>query len=136
VFFRGNNLEVTIEERKISLTPEYDISAPGRALHARQVVFALLNKIEVQTEDGSLVATIQNEPSLFRSKYEFAMADRGTFEFQCEQRLKCVYECEGGESLQLYRHKGLRYSVFRGEGQIAAFAESPVNIGMGGGMRF
>lgn len=51
-------MEATIEERKISLTPEYDISVPGRTLHARQVVFALLDKIEVQTEDGSLVATI------------------------------------------------------------------------------
>ncbi len=60
----------------------------------------------------------------------FLMA--GFYRFQCEKIWKGVFVCEGNEGyFRLYTHKGLNYSIFLNERQIAAFTRNSIVIGKG-----
>lgn len=70
-----------------------------------------------------------------RSKYKFELASGKAYRFQREKIWKGVFACENGEeSFRLYRHKGLNYSIFSNDVQIAAFSKNRVEIS--GGERY
>ena len=67
-----------------------------------------------------------------RMKYDFELADGTTYRFWCEKLWKRVFQCEGNhECFRMYEHRGLRYSIFVGDSQIAAFTKNRVTIGKG-----
>lgn len=124
-------MDVTIQERYLSLFTEYDISAPGRTLYARKEMLTLFSKIDLQ-EDGRLVAKLQGQFSVLRNRFEFDLTDGRAWHFECVDRLRNVYECRcGDEMLTLYEHRGLNRSVFKGDRQIAAYAKNRVSFGAG-----
>jgi uncharacterized protein YxjI len=125
-------MDVTINERAMSLFTEYDVSAPGRMLYARKEVFALFHTIDVKDEAQQLIAKLQGQFSVLRNRYEFDFTDGRVCHFECVDRLRSVYECRCGEDLwTLYEHRGLRRSIFKGDRQIAAYAKNRVSIGSG-----
>jgi uncharacterized protein YxjI len=125
-------MDVTVQERRMSLWTEYDIEAPGRSLHAKKEMFTLFSKVDLETADGQLLAKLQGQFSVLRNRYEFDLADGRVGHFECVDRLRNVYECRCGEVvLSLYEHRGLGRSIFAGERQIAAYAKNRVSIGSG-----
>jgi uncharacterized protein YxjI len=125
-------MNVTINERVLSLFTEYDISAPGRMLYARKEVFALFHTVDVKDEAQQLIAKLQGQFSVLRNRYEFDFTDSRVCHFECVDRLRSVYECKCGENvLTLYEHRGLRRSIFQGDRQIAAYAKNRVSFGSG-----
>lgn len=125
-------MNVTIEERKFSFTSKYDIDTPGENWFARKAVFAWPARIQLQHSDGQPIATLQGQFSFFRSRFQFSFSGGRQVLFQCEKRWKGVYVCaDAKESWCLYRHHGLRYSIFQGDRQIAAFEKNRVVIGSG-----
>jgi uncharacterized protein YxjI len=125
-------MDVTVQERRMSLWTEYDITAPGRNLHAKKEMFTLFSKIALETEDGQPLAKLQGQFSVLRSRYEFDLADGRVGHFECVDRLRSIYECRcGKEVLSLYEHRGLNRSIFAGDRQIAAYAKNRVSIGSG-----
>ena len=127
-----NELNVTIQERKFSFRSTYDISAPGVTYFAQKAFFAFLDKLELRTKAGELVAKLQSHFTFIRTNYDFILTDGRTYHFLCEKIWKGVYVCERSEeSFHLYRHKGLRYSIFKGDDQIAAITKNRLVIGNG-----
>lgn len=125
-------MDVTIKERAASFCTEYDISTPDRALYAREEMFTLLNKIELQTKGGDTLARLQGQFSVLRSKYEFDLMGGMVYDFECVDRWKSIYECRCGDDLlTLYQHKGLNHSIFKNERQIAAYSKNRVSFGKG-----
>jgi uncharacterized protein YxjI len=125
-------MDVTIQERMMSLFTEYDISAPGRTLYARKEVFALFHTVDVKDEAQQSIAKLQGQFSVLRNRYEFDFTDGRVCHFECVDRLRNVYECRCGEDvLSLYEHRGLRRSIFKGDRQIAAYAKNRVSVGSG-----
>jgi hypothetical protein len=125
-------VNVTIKERKLTLLSEYDISAAGTNYYARKQFTFLFNKLQLRTEAGEVVAGMQSRFSFFRSKYDFQLSDGRLYHFQCENLWKNVYVCEReAECYQLYQHKGLKFSIFRNQTQIAAFTKNRIVIGNG-----
>jgi uncharacterized protein YxjI len=123
-------VDVTIQERIVSFTSEYDISAPSGDYYARKTIFSLTDQLELTTAAGQPVAKIEGEISPLRHKHEFILTDGRTYQFGCEKIWKQVYACEGnGEAYTLYEHRGLNYSIFNGDRQIAAFTKNRVVIG-------
>jgi hypothetical protein len=65
----------------------------------------------------------------FRAAYRFIFADGERYRFRREKFWKAVYLCSGeNESFQLYGHKGLNFSIFQEDRQIAAFCKNQIKI--------
>jgi uncharacterized protein YxjI len=125
-------MDVTIEERKISFTSEYDIATPTDNYNARKAILALNDSIEVTKEGGAVAAHIQGHFSPLRSKHDITMTDGRAYAFECEKLLTRVFKCEGGsDAYTLYEHRGLKFSIFKGDVQIAAFTKNLMVIGSG-----
>jgi uncharacterized protein YxjI len=68
-------MDVTIQERSMSLFTEYDITAPDRTWYAKKQVFSLLHKVDLTTDGGEPVAKLQGKFAVLGDKYEFDLAD-------------------------------------------------------------
>jgi uncharacterized protein YxjI len=125
-------VDISIRERRLSFASEYDVETPAGNYYARRAVFSFTDHLELKDSDGGVLATIEGKLSPLRNKHSFLLNDGRAFEFGCEKLWTQVYTCEGnGEIYRLYQHKGLSYSVFRDEGQIAAFTKNRVVWGKG-----
>jgi len=124
-------VNITIQERAFAFRSEYDISTPDRNYYARKKLFSIRAKVELMTGEDRVVATIRSL-SFFRSRYDFELSDGNVYRFRCEKFWKGVYACEGNEErYHLYQHKGLRYSIFQDDRQIAAITKNRLVVGKG-----
>jgi len=120
-------MNITIRERKFSFTAEYDIEVPGGRYYARKAYFSLTDKLKLQDDSGRLLARIRGSISLIRKRHEFLLDDGRAYRFHCEKFWKGVYVCEASQdSYRLYQHKGLRYSIFHNDRQVAAFQKNRI----------
>ena len=125
-------MNVTIRERKFSLRSEYDIEAPDCSYCARKKLFSLLPRLELFTERHHLLARIMGRWSLFRTRYDFVFTEGNAYRFWREKVWKGVFACENNEEkFKMYTHKGLNYSIFHNDLQIAAFRKNRIVIGKG-----
>lgn len=125
-------MDVSIQERKISLTSEYDISTPQGDFYAKKQFFSFTDNLELSNAAGEVVAKIDGEISPLRHVHDFYLPDEREYRFSKEKIFKGVYACEGkGETYRLYEHRGLNYSIFKDERQIAAFTRNRVVFGKG-----
>jgi len=123
---------MTIKERSLSFRSEYEIETPGCCYFAKKSAFSFPAELMLQSSDERLLAKIQGRLSFLREKFDFTLADGRTFHFWCEKRWKRVFDCEGSnDTYRLYGHKGLRYSIFQGDRQIAAFTKNRIVFGKG-----
>lgn len=82
--------------------------------------------------NGQVMARIKGRFSFFRSKHDFELSDGKVYRFECEKLWKRVFVCaRDNERYYLYEHKGLNYSIFQGDSQIAAFTKNRFKIGKG-----
>jgi uncharacterized protein YxjI len=120
-------MNITIQERKFSFTAEYDIEVPGGRYYARKAYFSLTDKLKLQDENGRLLARIRGLISPFRHRHEFYLADGRVYRFHCEKLWRRVFTCEGNQGFyRLYEHKGLCYSIFHNDRQVAAFKKNRI----------
>lgn len=123
---------VTIQQREFSWRSEYEIETPSCIYFAQKKYLSLLGQIKLFAPRERLVASIKRYFSWFRPKYDFEQTDGPTYGFRCEKAWRGVYVCENaGESSHLYQHKGLNFSIFQNDVQIAAFTKKRVKIGAG-----
>jgi uncharacterized protein YxjI len=128
----GGRLDVSINERSISFTSEYDISTPTGEYYARKEFFSFTDNLELRTASGNVVAKIEGEISPLRHKHDFHFSDGRECSFGCEKLWTRVYACVGsGETYKLYEHRGLNYSIFKEDRQIAAFSKNRVVFAKG-----
>lgn len=124
-------MEIVIQENPSSWASKYDITTPFGDYYAEKKLFSVPAKLVLFSEDRSILARLNSRFSL-RMKYDFAFSDGKTYQFWCEKMWKGVFACEGGEEkYRLYQHKGLNYSIFQDDRQIAAFASNRVIVGKG-----
>jgi len=124
---------LSIKERIISLRSTYDIVSPdGKTYTAEKKIFSLFPNLKILDAGGQQVLNLKGGFALFSQKYDFIFADGRTYHYKTEQRLKPVYKAEGnGETYRLYRHRGVKFSVFNGDKQIAAITKNRLTIGSG-----
>lgn len=117
-------MDVSIQEKSFSFGVQYTIETPEKTLHANKKILSLLTHIDLFSASDSLLATISGE-SLLRSIYSIQLTDGTSYVFRREKLWKGVFACEGeGETYHLYTHKGLRYSIFKNDAQIASLRRS------------
>ena len=125
-------MNISIQERKFTLRSEYDISTPSARYYAVKKLFSFLDNLQLQSHDRRILATIKGSFSPFRGRHDFLFSDGRHYRFWCEKIWRNVFACEGsGEHFRLYVHKGLNYSIFQDDRQIAAFTRDSLVIGKG-----
>ena len=126
-------MDLSIKERIISLRSTYDVVAPdGAAYTAEKKIFSLFPNLKVVDGSGQIVVNLKGGFALFSQKYDFVFSDGRTYHYKTEHRIKPVYLAEGnGEAYRLYRHRGVKFSVFKGDTQIAAVTKNRIAIGSG-----
>jgi len=125
-------VNITVQQRKFSLRSEYEISTPGGTYFAQKKYFSWRDKIRLVGPCEQILARIISRFSLFRCRYDFELSSGKTYHFRREKFWKGVYVCESSEeSFRLYEHKGLNYSIFHNDSQIAAFSKNRLKIGNG-----
>jgi len=125
-------MNITIQRRAFTFSSKYEIETPSSIYSARKKPFSWSDRIELFASRDCLVATIRGHFLSFRSKYDFNLTEGKVYHFECKKMWKGVYLCEGGEeSFRLYKHKGLNYSIFRNDEQIAAFNKNRIQVGGG-----
>src|ERR1700677_5067385 len=124
---------LSIKERIISLRSTYDIVAPdGKAYTAEKKIFSLFPNLKIVDASGQQIVNLKGGFALFSQKYDFIFTDGRTYHYKTEQRLKPVYLAEGNnEVYRLYRHRGVKFSVFKSDSQIAAVTKNRIAIGSG-----
>lgn len=122
-------MNLTIRERKFSFTAEYDIEIPGGHYSARKAFFAFTDRLKLLDQSGNLLAQIRGGISPIRHRHDFLLADGRLFHFRCEKFWRRVFTCaQDLDAYTLYEHKGLRYSIFHHERQVAAFAKNRITL--------
>ena len=125
-------MDITIQQDAISLRSEYEITTPGCIYIAQKKFFSWGDKIKIFGPRDRLVARIRSRMSFFRKRYDFELADGLIYRFRQEKLWTGVYACEGAnDRYVLYEHRGLNYSVFQNDSQIAAFTKNGFKIGNG-----
>ena len=123
---------VRVSEQSISLGSKYEIATPAGDFNAQKRIFSFLDDIELRKCTGEPVAKIEGEISPLRQKHRFALQDGRVYQYECEKMWKQVYTCLGNnETYRLYSHRGLNYSIFKEDRQIAAFTKNHVVFGHG-----
>jgi uncharacterized protein YxjI len=132
--FSGRAMIITIQQSEFSWRSEYEIETPSciYSAIAQKKLLSFSGQVKLFAPRERLVATIRRYFSPFRSKYDFELTDGGIYSFCCEKAWKGVYVCENAkESFHLYRHKGLNFSIFQNDIQVAAFTKNKVKLGAG-----
>jgi len=125
-------MDLSIKERMISLRSTYDIVAPNGTYKAEKKIFSLFPNLKIMDGAGQEAVNLKGGFALFSQKYDFVFADGRTYHYKTEQRLKPVYLAEGnGEQYRLYRHRGVNFSVYKGDTQVAAITKNRLTIGSG-----
>ena len=123
-------MNITIDHRPTLFGADYKISTPACIYLAKRSVFSWATKITIIGPGEKLAARILGSFSFLRSKYRFEFPDGQIYRFECEKLWKGVFVCENlNEKFQLYSHKGLNYSIFQNDRQIASFAGNSVQLG-------
>jgi uncharacterized protein YxjI len=125
-------MNLSIKERKLSLRSTYDIVTDSAAYTAVRKLLAIFPSIQVVDSGNQPALTLKGGFALFSQKYTMVFPDGRTFNYKTEKRIKAVYLAEGGgEQYRLYRHRGVTFSVFKGDTQIAAVSKNRMVIGAG-----
>lgn len=123
-------MDVSIQQAMSSPPSQYEIETPACIYQARKKWLSFQGRVELSGPRDRLVATIVGKPVFFHANFQFELADGRQYHFWLEKVWKGVYLCEGGnEVFQLYRHKGLDYSIFQNNTQVAAFSKNSVTVG-------
>jgi len=125
-------MNITVQEHEFSIRSEYEISTPGCIYFAQKNFFSFRDKITLRGPRGQELARINSRFSFFRCRYDFELSEGKIYLFWREKFWKGVFVCESAdETFRLYEHKGLNYSVFQNNRQIAAFNKNRIKIGKG-----
>jgi hypothetical protein len=124
-------LDVSIQEKSFSFGVGYSIETPETTLQAHKKIFSLLPHITLQSAYASTIATITGW-SLLLTSFTIELGGSGIYKYHTEKLWKGVDICEGdGGPFHLYAHKGVRYSIFQNDDQIATFSRNRLIIGNG-----
>ena len=122
---------ITVQQRQVALSSEYEIETPECIYEAKKKWPSWRDKVTLFAPRGRIVARITGRPSFFRAKYDFELADGTVYHLREERVWKGVFVCRSpNESFCLYQHKGLNFSIFKSDLQIAAFSKNPVTVGV------
>lgn len=123
---------VTIQQATSSPPSQYEIETIACLHCAKKKWPTIKAQVGLFAPRDGLTAKIQGDGWIFDCHYDFLLTEGKNYHFKAEKVWRGVYRCEGpDDSLHLYRHKGLKYSIFQKDLQIAAFERDAVGIGGG-----
>ena len=125
-------MDVFVKELNFTFASEYEISTPILSYSARKAIFSFNDKIQLISQNGKVEARIRGHFSPLRQRHDFILSDGRIFAYRCEKLWKGVFSCTGqGMTFRLLQHRGLKFSIFQNDSQIAAFTKNRIVFGKG-----
>ncbi len=122
-------MNIALKKQKLSFRCKYVVNAPDSNYYAEKSLLPFGGFRLLSGDREKTLVRIRSRPSFFRAKHEFQLPHGPVYRFRRETFWTGVFVCDGGqEPYRLYTHKGLRYSLFRGDWQVAAFVKHRIVI--------
>jgi len=123
-------MEIDINQKKISVGDKYKIFTDGQHTHnATKDFLQLLPEINLFDNNAGLARiTINKRFSWFKAKYEITTRrDNNILPFTTKSYWKLHYQCQCGTThYDIYGHRGLKYSIYKNDIQIAWWGKKAV----------
>ena len=117
-------MEITLKEH-IGLTAlEYEIATPHGNLLAKSLPAFFKTAFEICSSNAP-VAHLEEESSVFRSRYRFTLQDGRSYSFESEKLWSPVYQCIGaGETWSLHKDSQHKLSIQKDGNMMASITRS------------
>lgn len=126
-------MEIDINQKAISIGNKYDIYCNKQPLRfARSQLFQFLSQIELRDEKGQILLTINERFTILRTRYDIEYPNGVILEFRTISVWKGHYQCKFNQDVyDIYSHRGLKYSIYKNNSQIAWWNQDAVSVGKG-----
>ena len=121
---------IDINQAKLALGNQYKIFMNSVEIYfASQTLLRPFPKITLVKSDHGLPRLVINRiPTLFKPKYEIELWDKNVVQYTTKSFWKNHFQCQAfGGLYEIFGHKGLRYSIFKDNKQIAWWDKKPVS---------
>ena len=123
-------MEIDINQKKISIGDKYQIFIDGQQKHsASSKLFRLLPEIELYELDSDFPRMrINKRFNLITAKYDITTHDVKVYEFRTKSFWKGHFQCIcDADIYDIYVHRGLKYSVYKNDLQVAWWTKHAVS---------
>jgi hypothetical protein len=124
-------MRLDINQKKISIRNKFNIFLNGHpAYQAQQELFRLLPVINLFEQENPVVIrfSARKRLTLLNINYDITRWDNAVFHFRTVSFFKRHYRCEvDGDVYDIYGHRGLKYSVYRNDVQVAYWQKESVS---------
>jgi len=122
-------MEIVITQKKISIGDKYNIFTDGQPTHkASKQLLQLLAEIRLFESNGITPDVIINRRfTWLKPAYDISNKNRHILAFRTRSFWKRHYCCQSNSDIyDIYRHRGLKYSIFKNNQQIAWWEKSTI----------
>jgi len=122
-------MEIQVKRKSTSAVDKYDILVNENiTMYAVKKVMKLLSSIELFSLSSKSILNIDQVPAILKSKYRISYNENSKdYFFKSLSIWKQHWGCSKDEnSFDIYGHKGLKYSVFQDDKQVAAFERQSI----------
>jgi uncharacterized protein YxjI len=122
-------MEIVITQKKISIGDKYNIFTNGQPTHkVSKQPLQLLAKIRLFESNGITPDVIINRRfTWLKPAYDITIKNLQVLAFRTRSFWKRHYRCQSNSDIyDIYRHRGLKYSIFKNNQQIAWWEKSTI----------
>lgn len=122
-------MEIVITQKQISVGDKYNIFTNGQPTYkASKQLLQLLAEIRLFESNGITPHVVINRRfTWLKPAYDITNKNRQVLTFRTRSFWKRHYQCQSSSDIyDIYRHKGLKYSIFKNNQQIAWWEKSTI----------
>jgi uncharacterized protein YxjI len=119
---KDRNMEIDINQKKISFGDKYQIFIDGQQTHfASTKLSRWLAEINLFKNNNSRSTyLIKKRWAFFNTSFDLTTWDNNVLEFRTKSFWKNHYFCQVGQDLfEIYGHRGRKYSIYKNDKQVA-----------------
>ncbi|HWV75512.1 MAG TPA: hypothetical protein VN040_27535 [Pseudosphingobacterium sp.] len=120
-------MEIVVTQKKISIGDKYNIFTNGQPTHkASKRLLQLLAEIRLFESNGITTDVIINRRfTWLKPAYDITNKNLQVLSFRTKSFWKRHYQCQSNsDTYDIYRHRGLKYSIFKNDQQVAWWGKS------------
>lgn len=120
-------MEIVVAQKKIAVGDKYSIFTNGRPTHkaSRQLLQLLAKILLFESSEVTPHLIINRKFTWLKPAYDIIKKDHQVLAFRTKSFWKRHYQCQSNADIyDIYRHRGLKYSIFKNNQQVAWWEKS------------
>ncbi len=122
-------MQIDIIKKNISIGDKYSVLVNGiQSYFASKALFQLLAEISLTKEKGGeAILVINRKFTPFKATYTIQLGESEILDFKTISYWRLAYQCVcGADTYDIYGNRGLKYSIYKNDVQVAYFTEASV----------